>query len=249
MKLQQSETNKKNLLNTSCKECVLAIYDGNTQTGCVADRTEKFKDDVIEAYDDEKEFYVIKRLCNFYREDKEKYMKYGKPQLCQIEKEAQVTFDILIQCDGFDEEFRSNILELYMNMASQYEESKTNFHLMFTDLDKKQKEMIHKLRSYINTKMSFYKDEFFVHSLISKTTRSYHIFSNKDNLLDNTFVSDINDLVNKDLKKAIVIQRGDLFAISNLAYKVESINIGRNYKEIVNHIIDVSKDMNLYYKL
>lgn len=248
MKSQQS--GKSNLLNTSCKECVLAIYEGKTQTGCVANRIEKFKDDVIEAYDDEKEFYVINRLCNFYREDKEKYIKYGKVQLCKIETEAQVSFDVFVQCDQMDNDFRNKILDLYMTTISQYEESKIDLHLMFTNLDKAQKETLHKLRSYINMpKMSMYKDEFFIHNLLCKTSRSYHIFVMKDNIPDNNFISNVNDLVNNDLKKAIVVEHNNSFAISNLAYKVESINIGRNYKDIVNHIIEVSKDMNLYYKL
>jgi len=49
-------------ITTSCKNCVFAIYDGKTQTGCEFDRINKFKatgTDIIEAYDDEKEFYVI----------------------------------------------------------------------------------------------------------------------------------------------------------------------------------------------
>ena len=55
-----------NLL-TSCKDCVFAIYDGITQTGCEANRLEHF--DLEECYDEEKEFYVTKNLsCTMIRE-------------------------------------------------------------------------------------------------------------------------------------------------------------------------------------
>lgn len=58
-------------MNTSCKKCHYAIYDGKTQTGCQMNRLDKWREktNVIEAYDEEKEFYVIQnRNCNAYNE-------------------------------------------------------------------------------------------------------------------------------------------------------------------------------------
>lgn len=55
--------------DTSCKLCHFAKYEGITQTGCMLGRIDKFRNhsEVIEAYDHDKEFYVIKdRLCNTY---------------------------------------------------------------------------------------------------------------------------------------------------------------------------------------
>ena len=48
------------MVETSCKECIFAVYENDTQVGCFANRIEKFKEakEIIEAYDDEKEFYV-----------------------------------------------------------------------------------------------------------------------------------------------------------------------------------------------
>ena len=58
-------------ISTSCKNCYFAEYKGNTQTGCSLDRLEKYKNikaTVIEAYDDNKEFYVIQdKICVYYR--------------------------------------------------------------------------------------------------------------------------------------------------------------------------------------
>lgn len=51
----------------SCKSCVFADYEDITQTGCKADMLSKLKDngaEIIEACDQEKEFYLIKdRVC------------------------------------------------------------------------------------------------------------------------------------------------------------------------------------------
>ena len=71
--------------STPCRDCVFAKYDGETQTGCLAgDRVDKFREagvEVLEAYDDEKEFFIIKdKVCLYYRnvarhEDKDKKQK------------------------------------------------------------------------------------------------------------------------------------------------------------------------------
>ena len=53
------------IAETSCKDCKFAIYEGKTQTGCEAGRAEIYmeKGMALEAYDKDKEFYVINTLC------------------------------------------------------------------------------------------------------------------------------------------------------------------------------------------
>lgn len=55
---------------TSCKDCKWAEYDGKTQNGCSFDLISKYNDAgilVTEAYDDDKEFNVIDRICVYSR--------------------------------------------------------------------------------------------------------------------------------------------------------------------------------------
>lgn len=60
--------------DTPCKNCCFAVYEDLTQVGCARNRLEKYKkvgSEIIEAYDEDKEFYVIKnRICPFYRDKK-----------------------------------------------------------------------------------------------------------------------------------------------------------------------------------
>lgn len=60
-------------VHTSCKNCVFADYSGNSQTGCSIDYLEKYRNinaTILEAYDEEKEFYVINgKKCLCYREN------------------------------------------------------------------------------------------------------------------------------------------------------------------------------------
>jgi len=61
------------MLDTRCKSCTFAIYKDITQTGCELNKLEMHKIngmEIVEAYDEEKEFYVIKgRICPFFRPD------------------------------------------------------------------------------------------------------------------------------------------------------------------------------------
>ena len=60
-------------MQTACKNCVFAKYKGKTQIDCKLGRIDKFRKhgtNIIEAYDHEKEFYVIDRVCIAFRTDK-----------------------------------------------------------------------------------------------------------------------------------------------------------------------------------
>jgi len=60
--------------DTPCKNCIFAKYTGITQTDCKLNKLELFKQhniQIIEAFDEEKEFYVIKnRTCRWFRNDR-----------------------------------------------------------------------------------------------------------------------------------------------------------------------------------
>ncbi len=62
-----------NSIHTPCKNCVYAKYDGNTQTDCHLVFIDKYKQsniEVLEAYDMDKEFYIINnKKCVGYREN------------------------------------------------------------------------------------------------------------------------------------------------------------------------------------
>ena len=59
-------------ITTACVDCVFAKFVGNTQSDCELGRIEKFKQNgtkVEEAYNDEKEFFIVKGFCNGHRND------------------------------------------------------------------------------------------------------------------------------------------------------------------------------------
>lgn len=71
-KKETSDPVQMSLASTPCKNCFFADYEDGVQTGCFADnRIDKFKAagiEIIEAFDEEKKFFVIKdKVCLYYR--------------------------------------------------------------------------------------------------------------------------------------------------------------------------------------
>lgn len=67
-------------VHTPCKKCVFAQYDGITQTDCALKYIDVYKEqntEILEAFDDELEFFVINnKKCIGYRENSW-FTKYG----------------------------------------------------------------------------------------------------------------------------------------------------------------------------
>ena len=98
-------------LQTNCKECLFAVYDKNTQTGCMADRISMFQHTpkgnmVIAAYDNEKEFYVIDGLCNYFRPPA---WNEGIADLEKAKYESKTKFAIVIHADNINSDNLASI--------------------------------------------------------------------------------------------------------------------------------------------
>lgn len=84
-------------METPCKNCCFATYEGKTQTGCVLHRLEVLRNhgvEVVEVYDEEKEFYLIKGNCNYARREKwkERVLEAKLDPIARVKSECD--FDI-----------------------------------------------------------------------------------------------------------------------------------------------------------
>lgn len=231
---------------TSCKNCVLAVYEGDTQTTCLANRIDKI--DHIEAHDEDKEFYVMQRFCNYYRANSDDYMKGGEPDIDKIREESLITFDLFIMCDNIDNDYLNNTIDLYQTILNNYQEKKISIHLLYKNINSDQKSLVKRLKEETgDSLLSYYSNDIFLHSTILKSTSSYHIIISKEKFPKKNIFNRINDLINEDLKK-IIVYENNVCAISNLAYKITSIqNSSYNYSDNISKIINQSKDKELYY--
>ncbi len=246
MKFQQQELS----IKTNCKDCAFAIYDGDTQTSCEFDRIDKFGDKAIAAYDDEKKFYVIDTLCSYYRDKSNGYTSSDKELAIS---QSAVSFDLIIDCNSLSIKNRDRIVRLVTK--NLYHKTKINTILVH---EYRNKSSVQKNVSYIarncddfviNISICSDMDQF-LHDYIMKSKKMCHLLvTNHDSSPTNIF-ENIDNFVNDQLGKFIVINSNNQLCISNIAYKMSSsINNQSNYQKNVNHIIDQAKAHNLYVEI
>lgn len=227
---------------TSCKECVFAIYDGNTQTGCKDDRISKFKEDVIEAYDEEKEFYVINRTCTLYRT---KNWNNGEIDLVKAKNESSVIFDIFFDCDNINREMVDYIKQFI------HKQSKNHNIIVFSghDVSDDKKNLIKEIfYSCPNINMSMYFDKReYLHTNLSKTNNAFHTILDSTNFNDlEEFIININKLMNEELKKGLIFYSNGKTAILTLACRIFYPNLYLDYDNLYPDMIKKIQEGNLY---
>lgn len=106
-------------IHTPCKNCVFAKYENKTQTDCHLNYIEKYKSkniEILEAYDDDKEFYIINdKKCIGYRENS----WFDKRNLSHLSIEEKIQkfqeknflhYLLVINLSSFDDEISLNKL-------------------------------------------------------------------------------------------------------------------------------------------
>lgn len=120
-------------IHSCCKNCVFAIYDNNTQTGCYTEYLDKYKNitDIVEAYDDDKEFYIInKKKCLGYREEswlqKNNLIESTMEQkIAELKSSNSLNFVLMIDLRFFEPTDLDNIANQIKNL--QHKPSKIIF--------------------------------------------------------------------------------------------------------------------------
>lgn len=100
-----------NEIYTSCKDCCFTICEDGTQTGCDLDKLDTFKE-VIEAYDDDGEFYIIKdEVCSYRREQKWKELA-GEEWAEKLYREMKPTFITIVLAEESEKDVAKTVRSL-----------------------------------------------------------------------------------------------------------------------------------------
>lgn len=229
---------------TSCKHCVFAIYDNKTQTGCEADRIKKF-DDIIEAYDNDREFYVINRLCNLHRTEK---WNDGIKDITKAKNESCLTFDLLINCDAINSDYVSKIKDEINNISYPSYKYKLVFYHSH-ELMKDGRQLVsdlHKAFPSSTISMYFEKAEY-LQSFIYKTKNSFHVLIDSNNIDGiGKFLEKVNNLINEDLKRFVLCKGDHKIALSNIACRIIYPQLYLDYDNTFSEIEKQSKEENLF---
>jgi len=98
-------------VHTSCKKCVFANYENNTQISCHMEYLDKYrnnKEEILEVYDEDKEFFVINnKKCIGYRENKW-FEKLGlvdvsiEEKIKTIKETNHIDFALMVDLKNFE---------------------------------------------------------------------------------------------------------------------------------------------------
>jgi hypothetical protein len=238
MKSQRQEK-----IQTNCKDCLFAIYNGNTQVSCAANRISLFGDDVVEAYDNEKEFYVINRFCNYYRKTN---WNNGEIDFQKLKKETDIPFDLFISAKDLSS---NELIKLLFNL--KYDQNKITVSIFHHMLDKVDMVEIKKLAKLTNCTVTACVDiDKYLHNSIIRSNNNYHAVLVDDNKHKIRNIDSINSVINNDLKQAIIFNLDGVEFISNIAYKLESlINDSISYVENLTSLKQKSQQEKMYTEI
>lgn len=228
---------------TNCKECIFAIYNGDEQTGCEDSRIEKYGSDVVAAYDNEKKFFVIDRVCTLYRNST---WNSGLKDIKKAKEEVSATFDILIDCTKISEDMASYI----KNLISKNNNLNTIKLFYYGEISKPQKNCINNIFydniDKIELSVTFDKIDY-IYQKIAKSKNLFHIVIDENNYIDvDKFIDLINYTINEELKRGVIFKSNDKVAISNLACKLVFPYLYLDYDNNYPKMEQTIKDGNLY---
>lgn len=246
MKSQQQDK----IIKTNCKNCAFALYDDSnkTQVSCSFDRVSKFQPNVTEAYDDDKQFFVINRLCTYYRD---KAWGYSVIDTEKVVEESSLSFDLIFDCNEIDTLKTNNIINFLEQCT--YNKNKINIFLIHeSNKYNIVKEYISNIarKSKFKINISIYSNiDEYAHQLIMHSKCTYHCFIKSDCIPNASMLNEINNKMNNDLQRFIVADYNGIILINNFIYKsgfhLEQIK----YSKLVNKIIDQSKETNMYIEM
>ena len=209
-------------LQTSCKECVFASYEGDTQTGCLAGRIEMFDKQIIEAYDDDKEFYVIDAYCNYFRPPK---WNAGKPDVDRASRETNPSVCIAVYTDNISE---MNLRKTVDSLSKiKYDKSRLRVVLsqvMTADMSKKKLttkmyEAIKRLG--IDAKVvTVFTEDLRDHDTLKTQNMGYIVKIKTGDSIPEDMFKKINTSLNEKLKRAVVFESNKVIAISMMAFRL-----------------------------
>ena len=261
------------IVTTSCCECVFAEYVGDTQTGCSMGRLEKFRKNgttVLEAYNDEKEFFVIERFCSAFRDSEWKDILFYYSNDLSEKPEDRVRREVKIKCGffiGFDD--TCSISDLEKTIISIAEQELQPLYVTVANSSKTDNLLILSvLRSYfendggvvytcsyvdvdeLSTKEQTEIPEIWraIDSAFTTTAKNgYYAAIRAGNIFSKDYLASINHYINEEMKQVILIRSEDNPEEYFIQCSLHKLMYGSNGKFIVDKVSELSEEQDLYH--
>lgn len=216
---------------TSCKDCKWASFEGNTQSGCRFDLLQKYKKagiQVIEAYDNDKEFNVIDRICIFSRH------KSSEATMADVQRESYVKYQVIVMLRN---EYMNELSVCLDSIARQQIKPQHITVVKPKSIDV-QPFKVTKLLSRCGIPWRYqectddnFTDGDLIDICLDKIVFPYYIVMTSHNTLAEGFSDEFNDLVNEDFKIFSLIETTSCNIYATVYHKQLSGNAFKPLKE------------------
>lgn len=205
---------------TSCGSCVFAINKSNfpcmTQTGCQLGRLEKFIKNGKAELSDNKNHYIINGICNTCRGEEWKSVHIGKNLIASVEKEIQITVDIVLYSVNGNGDFIKDLEQRVNSCVKQKQIKPKKILIVIKNNNVKYQEVFDSVQELtepydipfriirvIDSETTL--DEC-VSMGISKCTSQYTAVFDLKHQIPTNFITKFNTLINYDMKRIIMIE-------------------------------------------
>lgn len=242
-------------VHTACKKCVFADYKNNSQVGCSIGYLEKYKNinaTILEAYDEEKEFYIINdKKCLCYREDSwfKKYdMEHSTLQekIEKVKETNHLHYLLVINLYNFNDSDLTKITQEITNLSVKpqkiifvrYANNKTFEFKVLSDLLKQSNlKCSWRIQSMIDNSLEY---DQILHNIVSMNKGYRFIVSIKNPASDiDNIISFANNKVYEDLEALHVVANKDKSCIlfSAPSYRFSLLIEGKNILDNIEYIV------------
>lgn len=238
-------------IETACKLCIFADWQNNTQVGCKASRLKTFKPEEIQAvFDDEKEFFVIKRLCTSFRNLD---WNNGVASQAVMEYDNTLPLTIVVMCNDFAKE---DFEELSKTIESlNYPSDKIQIVFGHDENFPHKKEMVSILKDLTNFHMAYMVVQYFSGldersqeiETLNKIKNNYFTVIDMDLLkyLDSAMCL-LNKTITQDYKRVLTLNfEGVQFAPTLLLNPIYSESIGQFFEDAVTYSKAANLDLSI----
>lgn len=238
-------------VHTACKNCIFALYDGDTQVDCHAGRLEKYIArgvEIVEVYDDDKEFFVVNdRYCLYYRNrDWLSETDINADLELKVREEIQISYHaILIYHENDDLTALHESLQSILSQAIQPKvitilnrnlDKVANGQIIFLFDHMLNQVPTWKVRGAINLDLG---DDAYVDIAFDGTKNipyNFYIVSSAGYVWEKDFINNLDMAINDDLQTFHMIKQ-DAFKI--VPKQVHAIHGGNSFKPLEDKLDEI----------
>ena len=242
---------------TSCKKCKFADYKENTQVGCKADMWDFFGEDaMVEAYDNDKEFNVVKTLCAMHVPES---VEATIEEVREVASKSTFAFVLFLKKSDIESEGIDDKITKTIQSIKKLDFDKENFKLVIChphDINKESRLMVsewlqasHAAGLRVTIVVNGHKNTQDKDAFSHVKHAQYICLLNPGSTIRKSGLKDISNHKNENTKLFLSYVCGKLSFTSMRALSVRYYEAGADINKTIKAVAKECKDLGLFAKV